>query len=428
MSSRGFFDKSKEGAHARATYLKVFLGGTFAMVILIFTVFSLYWGSLWKTPVKNLPGWVVDFDGGSLGESITQALTTQPQGASKISWTSIPASQFPGGPSEVASLVLDERTWVAVTINAGTTERLSNSLITPNASYSGADAMSVYAVEARSENAFRSLIRPSVQTSLEMISRRIAAQTAQQAANSTNLPSVLTISPQTIVTPVSYQIVNLRPFDIPVATAVTFVGLIYQVILSFFVVMISLRAREESGFDKTLSLRGLIALRFASSFGGYFIISLFYTLLNVAFKVPMNRTFGHAGFVIFWMLNFCGMLCLGLALESLITLLTQAGIPFFMMLWIIANIAVCSFPIQVLPSIFRYGYAAPFYNVSRSIRTIVFGTRNQVGLSFGILIAWIAISCITLPLFQWFVRRRQQKAAHSSQNLLQEEKGSLPSS
>ena len=28
-----------------------------------------------------------------------------------------------------------------------------------------------------------------------------------------------------------------------------------------------------------------------------------------------------------------------------------------------------------------------------------------VPLTFGILIAWIALSCITIPLFQWFVRR-----------------------
>ena len=38
--------------------------------------------------------------------------------------------------------------------------------------------------------------------------------------------------------------------------------------------MILLRAREESGFDKTLSTRELIILRFVSSFLGYFTISV----------------------------------------------------------------------------------------------------------------------------------------------------------
>jgi hypothetical protein len=81
-------------------------------------------------------------------------------------------------------------------------------------------------------------------------------------------------------------------------------------------------------------------------------------------------------------------------------------------------------PIEVLPVIYRYGYAMPFYNVSRGIRSIIFGTKNTrtfvlvtpnssliydrkpVGLNFGVLIAWIAISCIALVMIQWFVRRR----------------------
>lgn len=34
-------------------------------------------------------------------------------------------------------------------------------------------------------------------------------------------------------------------------------------------------------------------------------------------------------------------------------------------------------PIEVLPRIFRYGYAMQFYNVSGAVRTILFGTKNE---------------------------------------------------
>lgn len=37
-----------------------------------------------------------------------------------------------------------------------------------------------------------------------------------------------------------------------------------------------------------------------------------------------------------------------------------------------------------------------------------------VGVNFAILIAWTAISCITLPLVQWFVRRGDVRAAQPS--------------
>jgi len=40
------------------------------------------------------------------------------------------------------------------------------------------------------------------------------------------------------------------------------------------------------------------------------------------------------------------------------------------------DVSVCIFPIDVLPRIYHYGYAAPFYNISRSTRSIVFGTKN----------------------------------------------------
>jgi hypothetical protein len=31
---------------------------------------------------------------------------------------------------------------------------------------------------------------------------------------------------------------------------------------------------------------------------------------------------------------------------------------------------------------------------------------SAVGLNFGVLFAWVVLSCITIPLFQWFMRRR----------------------
>jgi len=58
-ANRGFNDHSKESAVARATYLKMFIGGAFMTIVLIFVVFSIFWGALWKTPAHNLPGWVI---------------------------------------------------------------------------------------------------------------------------------------------------------------------------------------------------------------------------------------------------------------------------------------------------------------------------------------------------------------------------------
>ncbi|KAF6761280.1 hypothetical protein DFP72DRAFT_1090248 [Ephemerocybe angulata] len=396
------------------------MGGTFMILIMIFAILPIYWGALYKTPVRKLKGWVVDFDGGAIGQTVSQALVSN-QGPGKVEWTVVPAANFPGGVEDLAHAVRHEDVWVAISINPESSTRLTAALASPNAAYDGTQAITGYGVEARTALSFR----PSVQAALDAISQRYAQQTAKNAANSPILASILSASPQTIVQPVSYTINNLIPFDQPVATAATFVGMLYQLILGFFIVMIALGAREASGYDKTLSTKNLIILRLSSSLISYLFVSLFYCLLNLAFSIDVTRKFGRPGFLVFWMVNYVGMVAVyvlrrqvpisyplthanlsaALALESMITLLTPKGMPFFMLLWIISNLAVSVFPIEVLPIVYRYGYAVPFYNLSRAIRTIVFGTRNRVGTSVGILFAWIAISCITLSLFQWLVRR-----------------------
>jgi hypothetical protein len=47
--------------------------------------------------------------------------------------------------------------------------------------------------------------------------------------------TVLSSAPSTVLTPLNYTISNVRPFDVPVATAIDFVGLIYLLILAFVI-------------------------------------------------------------------------------------------------------------------------------------------------------------------------------------------------
>ncbi|TFK61771.1 hypothetical protein BDN72DRAFT_777884 [Pluteus cervinus] len=423
-----FRSKGPQIQVAKSIYLKVFIGGCFLITIAIFAIFSVYWGALWKTPVRPLQGWVVDFDGDQIGTAITQGLTSAAvaqAGGSRVAWTVLPASDFPNGLNDVADQVLNEKVWVAIAINANASTQLRASLAKPDPSYDSTKAISVYGVEARNENAFRLFVRPTVQQELGMLATQFALQLAHTVLTlPVNVTDVLVNSPQTMLQPVGYQIINLRPFDVPVAGAVTFVGLIYLLILSFFLVNIGKSAREASGLERLLTTRSLILVRLGTAFIGYFFLSFFYSLLSRAFQLPFDRFFGNSGFLIFWMLNWIGMLSLGLALESMITILTIRFIPFFMMLWIISNVSVCFLPIEVLPGLFKYGYAFPFYNVSRAVRAIVFGTHNSLGRNFGILIAWVAISCITLPIFQIIVSRREQQTEREQAAMAQEKRRS----
>ena len=109
-------------------------------------------------------------------------------------------------------------------------------------------------------------------------------------------------------------------------------------------------------------------------------------------------------------------------MEAVITLLPIPVLPFFILLFIIgvfnknfylfiytdtnqANVAVCAFPIEILPRIYRYGYAMPFYNVSRGIRTVLFATKNAGLLAFFPLNRTNADPDICSALYIWHTYR-----------------------
>ncbi|KAJ7685788.1 hypothetical protein DFH06DRAFT_1277938 [Mycena polygramma] len=403
--STQFLDRSPEASAARGIYLKTVFGGVGGLAVVVFAVLSIYWGSVWSTPHHTLPGWIVDFDGGAVGQAVSSALSDLNPGANGVAWQVVPASQFPQGIPQLQNAIVQEKTWYAVAINSGASANLSAAVSAADGAYNSSRAITFMGSEARNENIYRIHSR-MVPAQLEAITHQFTLQFIKNISSSPNVATLLSAAPQLIAQPIYFTVDNLRPFDVPVASAVTFVGLIYLLILSFFIVMLSAGAREASGLERRLSLGSLVRLRITTSFVAYFFILLFYTLLSRAFQLPFDRHFGSAGIVIFWMLNWMGMLACGLALEAMITLLTIRFIPFFLIVWIITNVSVAVFPLQVLPHFYRYGYAFPFFNLSRGVRSIVFSTKNDVGMNFGVLIAWVVLSCITLPLFQWFMRRR----------------------
>ncbi|KAG1775322.1 hypothetical protein EV702DRAFT_973142 [Suillus placidus] len=413
--SHGFFDKDPATTAARKVWLKISIFGVLALFLMIWGVLPIYWAALGRTSnnIHNLSGYVVDFDGGEIGQAVTQAFKniTSPQ---QMSWLILDAAQFYGGPDEVAQALLDHRCWAAVTINPQASTNLNGSINAANASYNTAQAVTAYLTSGRNENIYNML--QQVTSILTTISHTFALSSSQRLASRSDISTLLQSVPQLVIQPLAFTINDIRPFNVPVASAVDYVGLIYLLILANQL----LAARVESGFEKRLRLRSLILLRLLWPVTLYFFVSLMYALLSLAFGVPFGRKFGHAGFVIYWMMSWCAMCALGLALESMITLLTVKFIPMFLILWIISNVSVAFYPIEVLPAIFRYGFAMPFYNVSSTVRTIIFDTKNQIGLNFGIQFSWILISCITLPIFQWFVRRRQIKALEASQKAARE--------
>jgi len=53
--------------------------------------------------------------------------------------------------------------------------------------------------------------------------------------------------------------------------------------------------------------------------------------------------------------------------------------------------------------------AWPFYNIVKASSSLIFGTKDWLGLNFGVLLVWATVSYALLPLTVWLdVRKHEQ--------------------
>ena len=102
-----------------------------------------------------------------MGQAVLQTLPNAPM--STIAWRILPTTTFPGGVSEIMDKLKDNQIWVAVistcqltpqfsllislAVNEGASSRLDAAILNPDPSYNGSEAITVFGVEARNENA-----------------------------------------------------------------------------------------------------------------------------------------------------------------------------------------------------------------------------------------------------------------------------------
>ncbi|KAG8907501.1 hypothetical protein FRB99_003874 [Tulasnella sp. 403] len=418
----GFWDP--EVAHLRRNYFKIVVPSVIIMILAMWLCLPVYWGSLGETSdhVPKLKGWVINRDNGPLGQAVVQAFEANSQGANvpknaHLTWIVKDASDLPSN-DDVINGVLDEKVWAAVVVNSAATQALVTARSTGDSSYNASTAVTFYYNQGRNEIAANSFIVPLttalLQQTLAGFSAKFNAQYfASLASDPTGASPAIQAAaqaPQTVTMPFTFSSVNLRPFTKTVSTAVLLVGQIYITIFAFVITMAHDAARGM--ISPYLRFGSYAKLRLIVPLLAYIPLSFSYAMVNLPFKLTFGEKWGYgAGFFIFWLYVYMGMAALGLSTEAMITLLTPRFIAYFLLTLIIFNVSVASVPIVLQPGFYRYGYGFPVFNLSQAVRTIIFNTKSHLGLNAGVLIAWIILSCITIPLFTWWMRRKDVKAA-----------------
>lgn len=124
-----------------------------------------------------------------------------------------------------------------------------------------------------------------------------------------------------------------------------------------------------------LRFRHLIVWRYVATVLSYFLLSFVYSLVSLAYLMPMGNkpgshvwpeknptAFGKGTFVIYWMTNWISMCAFGLASENMAMLLGTPWTALWLIFWIISNVATGFYPLALASPFYKWGYAWPMHN------------------------------------------------------------------
>lgn len=231
--------------------------------------------------------------------------------------------------------------------------------------------------------------------------------------NSTQANNVINNAPQLISTIPTFAIQDLHPVPNPVFSATMQLAGVYLIVLTFFAFVFSIQIQMYIA-SKVKGIKYVI-FRMISNQVAYFIISLAFVVLNTAFGLPFNETFGHSGFLVIWVFSYLLMSAIGSVIEFFVLIvfaLKPPMIGFVLLFTVVFNLAPTISPIALCPNFYRYGYAMPLKNFYDLLQVAYFNAwKGHMGRNIGVLFAWMVVSNAALPfVMKWLADKKAKEA------------------
>ncbi|KAL9609400.1 MAG: hypothetical protein Q9167_005824 [Letrouitia subvulpina] len=438
----GFFSNSL--ATVRRQVLVLWARTTLILAVFILAVLSLYWAVLFRVEenTSSLNVFVADFDGRVgpftgikplVGPMITQtaeAMLSMPE--PHLGYITMQPSDFDNDPLAVRQAIYDFKAWAAVIIMPNATTMLQQAVNQGNISYDPLGACQIIYVQARDQDVYSSYIIPQLDALQTQIISNFGQTWTQMVLENSTIPrESLQRVPQALSPAIGFSRFNLRPFKPAVVTPAVTVGLIYLIILSFFsfAFYMPIHMRLQTGSEHPpLKFAQFVVWRWVSTLAAYFLLSLSYSLISLAFQIPFAdpsapatevannpETYGRGSFVVYWMINFVGMTALGLACENVGMVIGQPWTAMWLIFWVITNVSTSFYSLDLSPKWYYWGYAWPLHNIVEASRSVLFNLHSRIGLNFGVLFAWCAINTALFPVCCWVMRWKSRKEEKAKQ-------------
>ncbi|KAJ5378043.1 uncharacterized protein N7496_005452, partial [Penicillium cataractarum] len=434
VAAVSFFDPALKEVRRRVFYQ--WSRTVFILCVFVLAVLSIFWGSQYSTESKyrELKVWVVDFDGQTddyatsnpvVGPVVTNTAQDFIDSSDlHLGYIIKNASTFNNDPWAVRQAVYDEHAYAAVIVNPNATALLRDAVTQRNTSYDPIGAIQTVIISARDQNTYYTYVLPDLAIFQSSVLASFGPDWVQTLiTNGTNLTSV----PSQAINPaIGFTNIDLRPFTPAVAAPAVTIGLIYLIIIAFFnfpfLMPIHAQLIKPSSSNPPLKIPQWLIWRICSNIAAYFFLSLFYSLVSLAFGIPFSNSpapdtlsannpnaYGKGSFVVFWMLNWVGMTALGMPCENMAMVLGFPWSSFFLIFWVITNVATGFYAVELASVFYRWGYAWPLHRIVEALRTILFGTHSRIGLDFAVLFIWIAVSIAFFPVASFIMRWKMKR-------------------
>ncbi|KAG0646341.1 Nitrosoguanidine resistance [Hyphodiscus hymeniophilus] len=419
--------RSPHLAQERKLWRKMFIIFIVLLVTIVLGILSIYWGAdhslQFNVPVFTVA--IVDFDQGEVGPALQQAAAAARAANPKMTlgYVSEPGSAYNFSNEQVIHALKQEHFWVALVVQADATTAMNFAYNEGNTSYDPTDAIHLIYEEGRNALAIDEYAYPLAVSFLNSFVMEFA-KTKQQSLATTNAGDATALARQAAnPIPISFTVINTAPYVPSTAEAATEIGTICKAVLPIlpqpnltqspdliiisFLSVLMFSALNESMMGK-VSLSQYYAFRMLVLPTVYFFLSLLYLLLSVVWQIRFDKFYGASGYVIYWMLSWIGMMAFGLAVENVNNLLGPPFTPVFFVFWVISNVSTGFYPIELLSNFYLWGLAWPLRHVLIGAKALLFGTKDLLGLNFGVLITWVAISLALQPFTIWVQLKRQK--------------------
>ncbi|RAL11821.1 SNG1 family protein [Aspergillus homomorphus CBS 101889] len=404
----------------------------------ILGILSLFWAVQYKleTRFHKLTVWVVDFDGQVepyrntapvVGPAVVNVIEDiQQTNSEALGYTIKAPADFNNDPWAVRQSIYDEHAYAAIIINANATALLRSAVTTGNTSYDPLGAAEFVIISARDEATYYNYILPQFWSVDQAVRSAFGPRWIQNLTSSSANLNLSAVPAQALNPAIGFTQTDLRFFGPAVISPATSIGLIYLIILAFFntpfMMPVHLQFIKTPADKPALKIPQWLLWRICSNIGTYFTLSLFYSFVSLAFQIPFSNppaspvepatnpnAYGHGSFVVYWMLNWVGMCALGFPCENMAMIIGFPWSALFLIFWVITNVATGFYAIDLAPGFFRWGYVWPLHRIVEALRTILFDTHSRIGLDFGVLFVWIAVSIALFPFAAKFMQWKQKR-------------------